>query len=105
MRKLRRGAGCGVWLLCALLVAASLDGFPDPPAIKSRTSEVRACGFDNQPQGFAGGELKCYAGLPGPRVATLWSALQHVFAARLPITEVALVRQAADPSPPPFARS
>ena len=105
MGKLTRGAGRGVWLLCALIVAASLDGVPDPLAIKSRTSEVRASGFDKQPQGLAGGEPKCYAGLSSPRVATLWSALKQVFEARLPHTEVALVRQAADPSPPSFARS
>jgi len=100
-----RAACYGVWLLCALIVAASVDGVPDPLAVKSRSIEIRAVGFDSQPQAFAGGEPKCQVGLPGPRDATRWSALQHVFAVRLPITEVALVRQATDPSPPPFARS
>ena len=105
MGKASRAAWCGVWLLSALLVAASVDSVPDPLAIKSRANEVRAVVFDSQPQGLAGGEPECQIGLPGPRVATRWSALQHVFKAPLPITEVALVRQAADPSPPSFARS
>ena len=105
MGKAIRAVWCGIWLLCALLVAASVDGIPDPLAVKSRSTEIRACGFDNTLPGFAGGELKCHAGLPDPRVATRGSALKQVFEVRLPNTEIALVRQAADPSPPPFARS
>jgi hypothetical protein len=105
MGKATRAAWYGIWLLCALFVGASLDSLPDPLAVKSRTSEVRASGFDYQPLGFAGGEPKCHAGMTGPRLVTRWSALKYVFEARLPILEVALVRQAADPSPPPFARS
>lgn len=105
MGKTSRAAWCGVWLLSALLVAASADSVPDPLVLKSRSNEVRAVVVDSQPQGLAGGIPKCQTGLPGPRLATRWSVLQYVYQAQLPITEVALVRQAADPSPPPFARS
>ena|ERR1700690_1411682 len=105
MKSAKRAAWCGIWLLCALIIAAALDNIPDPPAVKSGTTDVRAGGFMGPLQAFAGGELRNHSRLPGPRIATLWSALRHVFEARLPVTEVALVRQAADPSPPLFRRS
>ena len=102
MGKMTRAAGCGVWLLCALIVAVSLDTVPDPPAVRSSTIDVRACDLAGQLQTLAGGEFRNHCCLPGPRVATRWIALKHVFEARLPMAEVALVRQAADPSPPAF---
>ena len=105
MGKATRAAWCGVWLLCALVLAASLDGIPDPPAEKSSAISVRASNLGGQLQACAGGELRSQLAVPGPRVVARWIALKHVYEARLPITEVALVRQAADPSPPPFARS
>jgi hypothetical protein len=105
MGKLTRGAWCVVWLLCALIIAARLDRIPDPPAVKSGATDVRSDGFLCPLQAYAGGELSNLSCVPGPRIATRWTALKYICDARLPIAEVALVRQAADPSPPPFARS
>jgi hypothetical protein len=105
MRKMTRAAWCGVWLFCALMIAASLDNIPDPPAVKSGTTDIRAAGVMGSLQTLAGGELRNHARVPGPRVAARWNALKHVIDTRLPDTEIALVRQAADPSPPAFVRS
>jgi hypothetical protein len=102
MGKLKKGAWCGVWLLCALILAAALDSVPDPPALKSGTSDVRAGGVMGPLQAFAGGELRNRSRVPGPRLARRWIAFKHLFEAQLPVAEVALVRQAADPSPPNF---
>jgi len=105
MKSATRSAWCGVWLLCALIIAASIDNIPDPPAVKSGTTDVRAAGAMGSLQADAGGELRNLSRVPGPRIAARWNALRSIREARLPIAEIALVRQAADPSPPAFVRS
>lgn len=100
MGKATKAVWCGIWLLCALTLIASLDGIPDPPAVKSGTNDVKAVAVSNPLQGLAGGEPRSNSMVPGPGTATRWTALRQIFEARIPIAEVAQVRQAADPSPP-----
>jgi len=55
MKNATRAAWCGVWLLCALIIAASIDNIPDPPAEKSGTTNVRAAGAMGSLHAPAGG--------------------------------------------------
>jgi hypothetical protein len=92
----------GAWMLCALLVTASVDNIPDPPAVKSPAVEVGARGFSSQLATSTPEDLKCHSFRSGPQFAARWVTLRRVLEPRIPADRIALVRQAADPSPPKF---
>src|SRR5678809_211231 len=94
---------CAVRLLCALVVLASLDNLPDPPAVSphptgasvlSGGSHVAACFDQNQP---------CGASHSVPVFSVDWFDLAETLGARRLINDSPLVRQASDSSPPSLA--
>jgi len=83
------------WLWCALIVAASLDRVPDPPAVEQRTVQLQSVDHSFEPlplvsQNFAS---------PDPEPEAVWPAPQAFTEAHLPPV-APLMRQAADSSPP-----
>lgn len=87
-------------VLGPLLVAASLDAIPDPPAVNPHTVDVRACTLCQAPP--ASEEQRCqekalsFASHHGFRCVDLSGdpeTIRHC-------DDVALTRSAGDPSPP-----
>jgi hypothetical protein len=101
-RAAARSIWIGIWMLSAFIVTASLDGIPDPPAVKSPTIEVKARSLDCQLESSPAEALTTHSFRSGPRVAARWIALRQVLDARIPADRIAMVRLAADPSPPLF---
>lgn len=88
-------------LLCALLVSAFLDAAPDPPAVRPHGIEAAArCLGDLE--GPAVQSLRSHSCFADPRTEVRWTAARLVFTAKRPVDLVAVVRRAADPSPPTF---
>jgi len=95
-----RLSSCSVWLLCTLLLCASLDTVPDPPAVRPCQIDIKtipATDLEISPIS----SLSC-SGFAGPRIVVRWIALRQVLDIKRPVDLIALVQQAADPSPPVF---
>ena len=87
-------------LLCALMVSACLDAAPDPPAVGPHGIEAAArCLGDLESPVQS---LRCHSCFADPRIEVRWTAARLVFTAKRPVDLVAMVRRAADPSPPTF---
>lgn len=91
---------CTVWVLGAVLIAASLDARPDPPAIGPHSGMVKA----SSPQDCADASRDssgCFATAPPQvRVQIHRTAVVHEDAPNRPCDFIARMGQAADPSPP-----
>lgn len=88
------------WVVCGLIVAASLDRVPDPPAIQQRIVQLQ----------FSSHALECTVDPGNAQVSRLsvqqppapWPAIQALLAVCSTV-EPPLLRLAADSSPPvPF---
>jgi hypothetical protein len=87
-----------LWVLGALMVMASLDTLPDPPAVNPQAVNVishqRA-----RPDRFCE-HLTCESSRTSSHLQTRWVAFTSAYEPNRPCDRIALTRYAADPSPP-----
>jgi hypothetical protein len=92
---MRRQSVWCIWILCALLVVASVDATPDPPALDQHIAAVKV----PSPSGFAVQSLSW-----NHSSLTVFQAREFAFAGDTepdcPASFLAQVGQAADSSPP-----
>ena len=100
---LNRIAKCrtfAVRLLCALVVLASLDKLPDPPAVTPYPTGASVLCGGNHVEGFCDQNQACAPSLSAPLFPVYWFDFAKTYAARCLINWAPLVRQASDLSPP-----
>jgi len=97
---LKRSIWCTIWILSALLVIASLDAIPDPPAVNPHGVTMRVAG--ERPEA-----LPEYNSPPNPLAPFRTPGiLVEDIKLNCPSFVIAQTEQAADPSPPaPVDRS
>jgi len=90
-------------LLCLLIVGGSLDGLPDPPAVKPQgiRSKLVSQADHHAPVAANHHGLDCVACAPHVRARLLLSG--QFLETRLPSFSLTLVRRAADNSPPCYS--
>jgi hypothetical protein len=93
-----------IGLLCILILAASLDKLPDPPALQPGRGDARAFCLDHHGEGSVDKDCAC------PRCCALillslvqGFGFEQVFETDPPGHYVILMRQASDSSPPSLA--
>jgi hypothetical protein len=88
-----------IWVLGALMVTASVDAVPDPPAVNPHTVEVafRLC---EAPGGLCEGRSSCAWSSASSHFQIRWIAFTSACEPNLPGDWIVLTGQAADPSPP-----
>ena len=92
-----------IGLLCAFILAASLDKLPDPPALQPGRGDAKAFCLDGHVEGSAVTGCEC------PRCASIllsevhWFDFAEVFETDLKVHHAILVRDASDSSPPGLA--
>jgi hypothetical protein len=101
MLKASRRLGPVAWLLCVLLISASLDQVADPPAVTSHGSEIKSLCSPHLLESaadhvFVGHSFVSLLPQPGP----MWLIPAQLSRPEMPNTRATVVRHAADPSPP-----
>lgn len=91
-----------VWLLCVIILSASLDRIADPPATKPVSPEVNAVTFNHaagpvSPHSWSWARLG--ADVP---FECCWLGACETTKSGYPNSCASIVRHAADPSPPNF---
>jgi hypothetical protein len=93
-----KSISCTVWVLGALMVLASLDTVPDPPAVNPQAvnviSHLRTC-----PNRFCE-RLTCDSSCTSSHLQLRWIAFTSAYEPNRPSDRIALTGHAADPSPP-----
>ena len=85
------------WLFCGSLLAASLDGVPDPPATRQRTIQFRCAGLSDQVELLpTRGRILSFADIQWTAPC---AAFEEISATHI-LKRTALVSKAADRSPP-----
>ena len=87
-----------IWLICAFILAASLDKVPDPPAVKPHGSAAKELRGSTHHEGSF--EQDRNWSLSVPASVMRWFDFGGVFEPEHPIRCARLVRQASDSSPP-----
>jgi hypothetical protein len=89
-----------VWLLCFVILTASLDRISDPPATKQAGVEVNAFMLNHATDAVS--PQSCFGGYHGQLVQfeACWFGAGEVSASGHPDRGASLVHHAADPSPP-----
>ena len=86
-------------LLCLLIVGGSLDGLPDPPAVKPQGNQTKLVSqADHQPVAANDDALDCVA--CGPHVQAMLLLSSQFLESRGRSFKLTFVRRAADSSPP-----
>jgi hypothetical protein len=87
-------------LLCLLIVGGSLDGLPDPPAVKPQgnQSKLVSQADHHAPVAANHAALNCVA--CGPHVRAMLLLSSQFLESRGPSFKLTFVRRAADSSPP-----
>jgi hypothetical protein len=88
-----------IWVLGALMVIASVDAVPDPPAVSRHTVSV-ACGLSEARGGVCERRLNCDWSCTSSHLQIRWIAFTSAYEPNLPSGWIALTGFAADPSPP-----
>jgi len=90
-------------LLCLLIVGGSLDGLPDPPAVKPQGNQSKLVSQADHHAPVAENDhtLDCVACGPHVQVRLLWSG--QFLESRGPSFSLTFVRRAADSSPPCYS--
>jgi hypothetical protein len=100
VHKLMKSIGCTIWILGALLVIATLDTLPDPPALDPHTVKAscsrESSGDDTAQQFF------CEPPSAGNALPAQWAEWADTQEPHHTAGESTLVRHAADSSPPLF---
>jgi hypothetical protein len=94
MGMLKQSIRCTIWILSALLVIASLDAIPDPPAVNPHTVTVRIASERAESLPEYNSPLNPFAPFRTPGI------LVEDIEPDCPSSVIAQTRQAADPSPP-----
>jgi hypothetical protein len=91
------------FLLCLLIVGGSLDGLPDPPAVKPQGDQCKLVSQADQHAPFAANDhaLHCVACSPHVQAGLLLSG--QFLESRGPSFSLTFVRRAADSSPPCYS--
>ncbi len=94
-----KSQSCAIWVLGALIVMASLDAVPDPPAVNPHTVHVasRLC---QAAGGLCERRLNCNWSCASSHLQMRWIAFTPADEPNLPSDRTALTGHAADPSPP-----
>jgi hypothetical protein len=103
-RSQRQLAWC-IWILGALLVVASVDATPDPPALAPHVAAVTVA----SPSGFAKAVRNPSGNHSSLNLLDQFQTQGPVFIGHTepdyPVTSIAQMEQATDPSPPLFIES
>jgi hypothetical protein len=102
MLKASRRWGPIAWLLCVLILSASLDRVADPPAVNPHGSDLKALCFHHTVEAavdraWMGGGV---GSVSAPQVDPLWLTGRQTSGTGLPGVRSTEMRQAGDPSPP-----
>ena len=92
-----------VRLLCALVVLASLDNLPDPPAVNPHPAGASVISGGNHSAAVFDQSQLGGPSHSAPLFPVYWFDFAKTFGAHAPVTCAPLVRQASDSSPPSFA--
>ena len=102
MGRMQRPLVWCIWILAALLVVASVDATPDPPALDPHFAAIKV----QSPSGFAKAVQSPSGNDSSLDLLAPLAAGGSVFAGDTgldcPATSIAQMEQAADPSPPLF---
>ena len=90
-------------LLCVVVLAASVDTLPDPPALKPFRSEAKTSCLDPHFDGHCKEDGKCTGVAFTAVYVVQWFDFGYVFEADHPLRHASLLRHASDSSPPNFA--
>jgi hypothetical protein len=106
-----KSKSCIIWVLGAVMMAASIDTIPDPPAVNPHTVSV-ASRLREARGSVCERRLDSDCSCACSHVQIRWIAFKSAYEPTLPNDLVALTAFAADPSPPaygvsrnPFVRS
>jgi hypothetical protein len=102
MLKASRRWGPIAWLLCVLILSASLDRVADPPALNPHGSDLKAlCSHHTvEPAAHRAWVGSGSGFIPLPRLDASGFAQGQTSGAGLPSVRSTEMRQAGDPSPP-----
>jgi hypothetical protein len=90
--------GFTIWVLCALIVIASLDAVPDPPIVNPQTVAAKAACLRELPASPHEDRWACEFFRASSHIT--WITLAWVHEPMRPSDRIALTGRAADPSPP-----
>jgi hypothetical protein len=90
-------------LLCLLIVGASLDGLPDPPAVKPQGNLNSLVSQLHSHVPFAANSHASDCSASAPHFQASLFSFGQIFGGRGPTYDPTFVRQATDTSPPCFS--
>jgi len=90
-------------LLCLLIVAGSLDGIPDPPAIKPQGNQSKLVSQADHHEPVAPNDQALDYVACGPQVQAMLLLSGQFLESRGPSFNPTFVRRAADSSPPCYS--
>ncbi len=96
-------AQIAVCLLCVLIVGASLDGLPDPPAVKPQGNLKNLVSQIHSHVPFAAKEHASDCPASPPHFQASLFSFGQIFEGRGPSYDPTFVHQATDTSPPSFS--
>jgi hypothetical protein len=103
LNRIAKSRTFAVGLLCTLVVLASLDNLPDPPAVKPNPiGKSVLCGGNHVEAVFDQNQVSV-SSHSAPLFPVYWFDFAKTFRARCIINCTPLVRQASDSSPPSLA--
>jgi hypothetical protein len=99
----RRSIWCTIWILGALLVVASLDAIPDPPALDPHTVTVKVPAPSELAENLGGHSENVSSLNAIAQSQTPGTVFIEATKPDCPSDVIAQTGQAADPSPPALA--
>ena len=90
-------------LLCLLIVGVSLDGLPDPPAVKPQGNQSKLVSHTDHHAPVAANDDALHCVACGPHVQAMLLLSSQFLESTGPSFKLTLVRRAADSSPPCYS--
>ena len=90
-------------LLCLLIVGGSLDGIPDPPAVKPQGNQNKLVSQADHRAPVAANDHALDCAASGPQVQAMLLLSGHFLETMGPSFNPTFVRRAADSSPPCYS--
>jgi len=94
-----KSQSCTIWVLGALMMLASFDALPDPPAVNPQTV-IGASSLSEATGGLSERRLNCDSSCTSAHLRSRWIAFTSADEPKVPSDCVALTGHAADSSPP-----